>query len=321
MNIRRKRVKSSTLNVIAVVVFAITCSLKPSAANASEFTPTGCAEENAVQILGSGGPIPDDDRASAAYLLWVDGSSKLLIDAGGGTFLRFGEVGASIEELDHIGITHFHTDHAGDLPELVKGGYFSSRRRALSISGPTGQGPFPSLEQFLNRLFSPSLGAYAYLSDVLIDGGDLFQLQPSEVSHVQSNREVVYQDPKIRVEAISVAHGPVPALAYVVLMENSKIVFSGDQSGANAFFWKAAEGAELLIMDHAIPQDASRIASNLHARPSEIGEAAARANIKHLVLSHLMNRSLTKLNQTKELISTRFKGKLSVGTDLQCLAW
>ncbi|MEM9057738.1 MAG: hypothetical protein AAGD86_09690, partial [Pseudomonadota bacterium] len=44
----------------------------------------------AVQVLGSGGPIADDGRASSSYVLWDRGRSVALIDAGSGAFLRFG---------------------------------------------------------------------------------------------------------------------------------------------------------------------------------------------------------------------------------------
>ena len=54
----------------------------------------------ALQVLGSGGPIADDGRASSGYLVWVDGTARVLIDAGGGTFLRFAEAGARFEDLD-----------------------------------------------------------------------------------------------------------------------------------------------------------------------------------------------------------------------------
>ena len=45
-----------------------------------------CSPDDGVilQILGSGGPIADDGRASSGYLVWVDGESRVLIDAGGG---------------------------------------------------------------------------------------------------------------------------------------------------------------------------------------------------------------------------------------------
>ena len=37
----------------------------------------------AVQILGSGGPAFNAERASASYLLWVGPQAKLLFDIGG----------------------------------------------------------------------------------------------------------------------------------------------------------------------------------------------------------------------------------------------
>ena len=93
-----------------------------------------------LQILGSGGPIADDGRASSGYLVWVDGESRVLIDAGGGTFLRFGEAGASFAALDFVGLSHLHTDHSADFPALLKSGSFSDRDRPLPVAGPDGDG-------------------------------------------------------------------------------------------------------------------------------------------------------------------------------------
>ena len=83
----------------------------------SESLATVCKDNDQVQlqVLGSGGPIADDARASSSYLVWVDGESRVLVDAGGGAFVRFGEAGAKFSELDIIAISHFHTDHSADL--------------------------------------------------------------------------------------------------------------------------------------------------------------------------------------------------------------
>ena len=78
----------------------------------------GCDAPLAVQVLGSGGPIADDERASAAYLVWVAGKPRVLVDAGGGSFVRFGESGADFADLSAILLSHFHTDHAAELPTL-----------------------------------------------------------------------------------------------------------------------------------------------------------------------------------------------------------
>jgi len=80
-------------------------------------------------VLGSGSPIADDARSGSGYLVWREGRALVLIDAGGGIFLRFGQSGARLEDLELIALTHFHTDHAADLPASLKGAHFSARVR------------------------------------------------------------------------------------------------------------------------------------------------------------------------------------------------
>ena len=79
------------------------------------------------------GPIADDARASTGYIVWIDGRSRVLVDTGGGTFLRFGEAGASFVDLDFVGLSHFHTDHSADFPALLKSGNFSGREEPLFV--------------------------------------------------------------------------------------------------------------------------------------------------------------------------------------------
>ena len=40
------------------------------------------AHEVALQVLGSGGPTLQPGRASASYLVWIDGEARALVDAG-----------------------------------------------------------------------------------------------------------------------------------------------------------------------------------------------------------------------------------------------
>src|SRR5437016_7185667 len=72
-------------NVISLFIFFSIAS------NASAQTCAG--NPVAVQILGSGGPAINTERASAGYLLWVGAQAKLLFDIGGGTYIRFGQSG------------------------------------------------------------------------------------------------------------------------------------------------------------------------------------------------------------------------------------
>lgn len=56
-----------------------------------------------VMVLGSGGPMATaSNRASAGYLIFLDGKPRILMDAGGGTFARLAESGVNIRDLDIV---------------------------------------------------------------------------------------------------------------------------------------------------------------------------------------------------------------------------
>ena len=99
---------------------------------------SACSSEPlAVQVLGSGGPNAGGARASTGYLVWRGGRAVVMVDAGGGTFLRFGEAGARLHDLSLLAISHLHPDHVSDLPALL---WLSelARQQPLKIAGPTG---------------------------------------------------------------------------------------------------------------------------------------------------------------------------------------
>ena len=282
-------------------------------------THAGCGAEGvAVQVLGSGGPVTSDRRASAGNLVWSNGHARVLLDAGGGVFLRFGESGATLEDLSLVAITHLHADHVADLPALVKSGFFSDRDKPLVVSGPGAGGDYPSIADFLRAEFDPKHGAFRYLSGAL-DGSDgLFKLVPKTVAPTTAVPSEVFASAELRAIAIGVRHGPVPALAYRIDIGGTRIVFSGDQDGSVDAFWAMARDADLLVMNHAVPEDADRVTRNLHAVPSVIGAGAAAARVKRLLLSHLMARSINALDRSLEILRQHYSGPIDVARDLEC---
>src|ERR1700744_3676190 len=114
----------------------------------------------AVQVLGSGGTELQDKRASTSYLIWQNGSARVLVDAGGGSALRFGESGAQMSQLDVFLFSHFHIDHSGDFPALVFSSWFEDRKRPLPVYGPPGNSFMPSTTEFVRDLFSEPRGAW-----------------------------------------------------------------------------------------------------------------------------------------------------------------
>ena len=289
-----------------------------SAASAQQ--PADCrpAEGVALQVLGSGGPIADDGRASTGYIVWVDGRSRVLVDAGGGTFLRFGEAGASFTDLDFVGLSHFHTDHSADFPALLKSGNFSGREAPLTVAGPGSGGPFPGLGAWLGSMLAARTGAYGHLSGYLDGSGGLVKLMPREIDRATKQPETVL-DGDIRIDALPVPHGIVPALGFRVSVGDVSIVFASDQNGSSAAFTDFAGDASVLVMHVAVPEDATGTALQLHARPSRIASIAAEAGAGTLVLSHFMARSLRDLDGNVDVVRRGYDGNIVVANDLDCV--
>jgi len=271
----------------------------------------------AVQVLGSGGPELQDKRASSSYLIWQDGKPRVLVDAGGGSALRFGESGAQMSGLDVILFTHFHVDHSGDFAALIKSSWFEDRNRPLPIYGPEGNDFMPSTTQFVSDFFSDH-GAYGYLSELLVPGEQgRYKLQPHSVAGT-STPTVQVRDPDFTASSVRVIHGGVPALAWRVEIASKRIVFSGDTNGNGPALPQLAANADLFVAHNAVPEGASGVERNLHMPPSVIGEIAAEAHVKHLVLSHRMLRTLGKEAQTQSEIQKHFSGPLDFANDLDC---
>lgn len=311
------------MKIHKTILFALLFNI-PFGAQASTGI-AGCqgVEGPSLQVLGSGGPIADDGRASSGYLIWVDGRSRFLVDAGGGVFLRFGETGARFEDLEHLSISHFHTDHSADLVALLKSGYFSSRSGALSISGPMTGGDYPGTGDFLERLLDKDNGAYAYLEGYL-DGSDgLVELLAVEVDPGLTKATRVYTDPDsdIDIHALGVPHGPVPSLAYRIRIGQKSIVFSGDQNGSSVGFIDFARDTDVLVMHMPIPENITGIARKLHAPPSVIGKIAAETGTGNLVLSHFMSRSLTNMEENLNQVRSHYDGPLTTAYDLDCVGF
>lgn len=277
-----------------------------------------CPSRIAVQVLGSGGPDSNDARAGSGYLLWIDGEARLLVDAGGGVFLRFGQAKARFESLDAIAITHLHADHVSDLPALLKSGFFGDRKRPLPIIGPSGGDAFPGMKEFMRALFDPERGAFRYLSGYLDGGGDMVRADVVEFDATADKPKAVFENDHFKLSAVGVKHGPVPALGYLVEVRGRRIAFAGDQNGDNPAFAAMIKSADILVMDHAVPEMTDPVSRQLHARPSDIGLLAAKAAVGRLVLSHNMARSLGPLKENLALIRQHYAGRTSVAKDLMC---
>jgi len=271
-----------------------------------------------IQILGAGGHELDDSQAGPSYLVWIDNQARLLIDTASGSAARYDEAGADFNDLDAIALTHLHAAHTTDLPAFIEGSRNLGRERPLPVFGPTGSEEFPDTETFVSRLIGP-LGAYPYLADFLTyksSGG--YKINPRNVPATGRRRWARFGNEIFRLSAIPVQHGTVPAIAWRVEIGDQRIVFAGDFSNAKNVIAEFAEGADALVVSHAIPENARGRASELYAQPSQIGRVAAGAGVRMLILGHRTNRTRGVERLSRAAIEAEYSDPLLFANDLEC---
>jgi len=269
------------------------------------------AAEVTLQVLGSGGP-EIDGRASASYIIWIDNKARILIDTGSGSMLRFEESGARLEDLELIALTHLHIDHVVDLPSYVKAGYFTRRSAPLPIIGPIANRYFPSTNEYTELMFGEK-GAYRYMSDVLTPKSDSFQIVPQSINAPQI---VTQKFKSFTLSIINVNHGIIPALAFRVDIGDKSILISGDTSNKNDQLSRLAKDVDLFVAHHAIPETHGTYANNLHMTPSIIGAVANIGDVKKVLLTHRMKRTLNKEEASLKEIQKRYKGPVVFANDM-----
>lgn len=268
-----------------------------------------------LRVLGSGGPELSDQRASTSYLLSLDGKARVLLDTGPGSSLRFESSGTDFNDIDVLLYSHLHVDHSADLPAYVKGSYFSGRTRDLPIYGPGGNRMMPSTSDFVEGLFGKR-GIYRYLQEYLVPGmAAAYKLKAIDVIPNGDEPYRIAVAPDIKVSAVKVPHGPIPALAWRIEADGCVLTFAGDTSLPGAALTKLARGSDLLIAHYAIPEHAGKVAASLHMPPTLIGKLAADAAVKQLLLSHRMQRTRNSEKETLSMIRKTYSGPVEFAED------
>lgn len=303
--------------IFRLLMMTVTLALIAFAAAAGAASTSCGAGGVALQVLGSGGPELTVGRASSSYLVWVDGKARVLVDAGGGSALRFGESGAKIADLDFVLFSHLHVDHSADFPALIKASFFIERKRELPVYGPAGNDIMPATTAFVAGLFDQPGGIYRYLS-AFVSGEGSYRIKAQDVTVKDGETRVIAGNPSVKITAAKVIHGPIPALGWRVDTGGKSIVFSGDMNGEGAGFTALAQGADLLVAHNAVPEGAQGVERKLHMPPSVIGQIAAKARVGQVVLSHRMLRTLGKERETLAAIRKTFSGKVNLADDLAC---
>lgn len=303
-----------------------------------------------VVTLGTAGgprwwtPLDARSRFGIATAVAV-GDRVYLVDAGLGAGRQFARAGFAMPRLGGVFLTHLHSDHTTDLVNIALFGMFglSAGDRRVPILGPGDRGATPPVSpraRTAPRPVAPQLPtpgtadmfrllmeAHATdLNDRVLDAlrpspFDLFDVQdiaiPANAGYHPNERPTpdmdpfaVFEDDRVRVDAILVEHPPIaPAFAFRFTTDDAAVVISGD-TAPTANTCRLAAGADLLLHEaisfdwvgsvYGGKADATSHASIDHHRRSHTSARDAmriaddagvgRLALHHLVPGHLSTR-------------------------------
>jgi ribonuclease BN (tRNA processing enzyme) len=266
-------------------------------------------------VLGSGGPRAFG-RAGSSFIVVVEGTPRILVDAGPGAFLRIGELELNLEKVDTVLLTHLHIDHTGDLAAFFNARALTSDGPiAYRIFGPDGAGLFPKTSRFVDLLVGDR-GAFAYQKT--FGAEESLTVRDLPINLNSARTEIVNEKGGLVVEEIATHHGDCPSAAYRISYKGAAVVFSGDMdASALANLVQLAKKADVLIFNCAVldPPGSPSQLYELHTPPKKIGEAARESGIKRLLLSHLAPDVEEQEDAVRKSIRASFAGPVAFASD------
>jgi ribonuclease Z len=262
-----------------------------------------------VVLCGTGNPLADRNRADACTAIFA-GGNFYLVDTGPGAWKNLALWHIPAPRLGAVMLTHYHSDHIGDLGEVNLQTWAQGRDHPLRVYGP------PGVDQVVNGF------AQAYALDegyrVAHHGAALmppenWKMEPIAVpiqtppaaSPCTGGSAAVLDENGLKVTAFTVDHRPVaPAYGYRFDYKGRSVVISGDTIKCDNLV-NEARGADVLVseaqsalMVKMIQQAAqshgdARVAKIMHdirlyhTTPVQAAAEANEAGVQLLVLSHI----------------------------------
>lgn len=268
-----------------------------------------------ITLLGTGSPIPDPNRAGPSTLVRA-GGQLFLVDCGRGVLQRAAAVGVGAAGLSALLLTHLHSDHIGDLGDVLITRWistFAPDPDPLTIIGPPGTAE--TVEAML-QAFRHDIGyRIAHHADL--------NAPPALEVHEHTEGSVWDRD-GVSIRVAPTDHRPVaPTIGFRVESGGASVVLAGDTVPCDGLDGLAA-GAGALVhtvirkdIVAGIPQQRLQDICDYHSSVEQAAATAARAGVDTLVMTHYVPALVPgQEEQWRTLAAGEFGGRIELGDDL-----
>jgi ribonuclease BN (tRNA processing enzyme) len=273
-----------------------------------------------IVFLGTkGGPRVGVGPSNPANLVMVN-DTPFVIDCGMGVSHQLVSAGVPLEAVKYIFISHHHSDHNLEYGNLVYNAWAAGLSTPIHSFGPKGIEEMTRVYWELNKF------------DVETRIADEGRPDPRPLLIAKDITEdgVVLQTPDVKVTAFRTPHPPiVDNFAYKFETPDGTIVFSSD-TNYNRKLAEFARGADVLVHEAIYLPWVDRLVTRVkngatlkkhlldsHTAAEDVGRIADAANVKLLVMSHLVPGELDVTDeQWSGEARKHFNGRIIVARDL-----
>jgi ribonuclease Z len=268
-----------------------------------------------VTLLGTAsGPRVHVGKAGISTLVEA-GGERLLFDAGRGFMQRLVEAGLPMNAVTKLFLTHLHSDHVVDVPDLMLTPWSAQpeRKGPLEVWGPNGT------RDMMRHLEE----AFAFDIHMRRDVDESFSRDGIKVVAHDIREGKVYERDGVTVTAFLVTHGLVkPSYGYRVDYEGRSVALSGDTS-PNDNLVAVCRGVDVLIHEaidldvlRQLVRDEQRMEAIVarHTTPEQAASIFSKVSPRLAVFSHSPG-SAAIVDRTRR----SYPGRVEMGKDLMVI--